>query len=343
MATLKRLGVRLSILALGAGVACRSVQGSGGEAARIDSGGAGALTVITVKVGTTETMGHDAGPDDGYSSAHAATSDAWYGDGLAWLPAIDATARFPQEVRPEIVAFQEVFHADRCADIPEAHHADFVCEAWTAGDPTVAQQVLGAGYQVACHPGKDDKCVGVRSDWGQVRGCDEAFCLEGLVGGSVEGCGSGARVARAVLEDSRGDAILTVVSVHGTSGLSEEEQGCRVAQVAQVFDDLGDGEAGANGGRNLVLGDLNTDPGRFAGFDASAAAWWDAVAESDLAFVSPVGPDAPGSYQGLADIDHVLADTHQGACWHAGLDAHPAVIDATYFDHLPVVCALTDD
>jgi endonuclease/exonuclease/phosphatase family metal-dependent hydrolase len=299
--------------------------------------------VVSFNTGTTESMGHDDAPDDGYTGAHAATSDAWYGDGLAWRPAMDATQRFLAEVEPELVAFQEIFHADRCVDIPDDHHDDFVCEDWAAGDPTVALQVLGPGYQVACHPGKDDKCLAVRTDWGRVRGCDDDLCLEGLAGATVDGCGSGARVARAVIEDADGRELLTVVSVHGTSGISVDEQACRVAQIDQVFVDLGDGVPGANGSRNLVMGDLNTDPGRFADFDASAAAWSARVASSELAFISAVGPDAPGSYQGLADIDHVLSDGHAGDCWHAGIDPHPAVIDAVYFDHKPVVCEITAD
>ena len=322
-------------------VACRPGADSGGAPPPDDP--SPPLTVVSFNTGTTESMGHDAGPDDGYTEAHAATSDAWYGDGLAWRPAIDATTRFLAEVQPELVAFQEIFHADRCADIPDAHHDDFVCEGWAPGDPTVTQQVLGAGYQVACHPGKDDKCLAVRTDWGRIRGCDGELCLEGLAGAAVDGCGSGARVARAVIEDADGHKQLTVVSVHGTSGVSAEEQGCRIAQIEQVFDDLGDGAPGTSGPRNLVLGDLNTDPGRFSGFDASAAAWVERVDGSELAFISAVGPDAPGSYQGLADIDHVLSDAHAGACWHAGVDPHPSVIDAVYFDHKPVVCELTPD
>ena len=330
----------LAALTLTLTAACRPAAG---PAAPGDSAAGELLTVVTFNTGTTPSMA-DADRDDAYTAAHAATSDAWYGDGLAWLPAVDAAAAFLGEVQPHLIAFQEIFHADRCADIPPEHHAQFVCEAWSPGDPTVTQQLLGAGYQVACHPGKDDKCVAVRADWGRLRGCEAELCLEGLAGATVEGCGSGARVARGVVEDATGAARLTVVSVHGTSGLSAEEQGCRVSQVEQVFTDLGDGAPGASGAVNLVLGDLNTDPGRFVDFDASAAAWADAVAASELDFVSPLGEEAPGSYQGVADIDHVLADRHAGACWHAGIDPHPAVLpEVRYFDHLPVVCALEPD
>jgi len=135
---------------------------------------------------------------------------------------------------------------------------------------------------------------------------------------------------------------FTVVNVHGSSGVSPEDQACRVAQVDQVFVDLGDGEPGANGTQNLVMGDLNTDPGRFTDWDSSAARWTDFVGEGlPFHFISQVGPDAPLSYQGVADIDHVMSDGWQGSCWYAGLsEGHDAVTDITIFDHRPVVCTV---
>ncbi|MCB9760581.1 MAG: hypothetical protein H6739_12135 [Alphaproteobacteria bacterium] len=228
------------------------------------------LTVVTFNTGTTEGLPHDDPPDDGYTSDHAAISDAWYGDGLAWLPAVEATRAWFADLQPDVVAFQEVFWTGACADIPVEHHADFACEGWTEDTPTVALQVLGPGYQVACHPGKPDKCLGVRAAFGRFAGCDEDLCLEGLDGFTVAGCGSGARVARGVIERADGGA-LTVVNLHGSSGFSGDDQACRVAQFEQAFVDLGDGAPGASGAENLVLGDLNTDPGRLTGADPGAA------------------------------------------------------------------------
>jgi hypothetical protein len=49
-------------------------------------------------------------------------------------------------------------------------------------------------------------------------------------------------------------STITVVNVHGSSGLAQEDQDCRVLQFDQVFVDLGDvGEPAANGARNPVL------------------------------------------------------------------------------------------
>ncbi|MCP4807437.1 MAG: hypothetical protein GY913_28795 [Proteobacteria bacterium] len=277
-----------------------------------DSGSLESQIIVTFNTGTTEGLSHDEG-EDAYTAEHALISDEWYGDGLAWLPAIEATTVFFANLQPDVVAFQEVFDPSECADIPAEYHADFVCSEWTEGDPSVAEQVLGDGYTVQCFPGKSDKCLAVRDDLGS---------FGALTGEGVEGCGSGARVARGTIGGR------TLVGVHGSSGFAGDDIDCRVAQVEQVFADLPDDV--------VILGDFNTDPGRQAETDASAAAWVESIVEP-LHFISPVGEEAPRSYGGLADIDHVISDVLHGSCWHAGIDTEP-VIDAVYFDHVPVVC-----
>jgi len=302
------------------------------------------FTAVSFNTGTSESLRHDALPDDGYGYAEAMVSDAWYGDGLAWLPAVEATRRFFAEVAPDVVAFQEIFYSGECADIPPEARTGFVCETWSDGDPTVAQTILGDGYQIACNLGKSDKCAAVRRDFGTFRGCDSDLCLEGLDGGIVDGCGSGSRIGRGVI-DLVGGGTLTLVGVHGSSGISLEDMDCRVLQFEQVFVDLGDGAPAANGAVNVVMGDLNTDPGRLVDGDPSAARFADFVGEGKaFHFVSDVGPRAPPTYSGILNIDHVASDAFEGSCWVAGVtDGHPPVIDAVYFDHKPVVCTLGGD
>jgi len=307
----------------------------------------GTALVVTFNTGTTEGMNHDGGPDDGYTEAHATISDTWYGDGLAWVPAVESATAFFADLQPDLVGFQEIFFSDLCVDIPPEATADFVCADWEPGDLTVANRILGDGYQVACHPGHDDKCAAVRTDFGRFAGCDGDFCLEGLDGFTVDGCGNGARVGRGLVELVDG-GTLTLVNVHGSSGLAGDDEDCRRRQVDQVFVDLGDGEPGANGERNLVLGDFNTDPGRWTGSDPSAARWLafaappgDDDADRTFEFHTEVGPDAPATYAGLANIDHVLSDFATGGCRHPGTTpGEEPVSDARYFDHQPAVCAL---
>ncbi|MFW6031706.1 MAG: hypothetical protein ACOC9T_03875 [Myxococcota bacterium] len=297
------------------------------------------IVAVTFNTGTTEGLAHDDPPDDGYTSEQATISDEHYGNGLAWLPAVAAARGFFDETKPDLVAFQEIFWAGRCPEIPPDAHENFYCEQWSPGDPTVANAILGEDYQVACQLEKPDKCAAVRHDFGTFRGCDQDLCLDGLDGAPVEDCGGGSRIGRGVVDLVDGGTV-TVVTVHGTSGLTVEDQDCRVRQFEQVFVDL-DGAPAASGERNLVMGDFNIDPGRLDE-EASAARLNDFAGEDKpFRFVSEVGLDAQPTYAGLFNIDHVLSDSFDGDCWAAGItEGHPPVLDAVYFDHVPIVCTV---
>lgn len=299
------------------------------------------ITVVSFNSGTTEGLGHDGVPDDGYGSEEAALSDMYYGDGLAWQAAIDDTRTFFAALDPDIVVFQEIFFSGECETVPEPARAGFVCETWRAGDPTVAQLVLGEGWQVACHLGKPDKCAAVNRRLGTFVGCDADLCLDGLDGGVVADCGGGSRIGRGVIELASG-GTLTLVNVHGSSGIEQADRDCRVKQFEQVFDDLGDGAPAANGDRNLIMGDLNTDPGRLTDFDESAVLFADRVSGGErFHFISDVGPDATPSYAALFNIDHVVSDALDGSCVYPGVtEGQAPVTDMVYFDHKPVVCQI---
>jgi hypothetical protein len=302
------------------------------------------FVAVTFNTGTTAGAHHDEPPDDGYTTAEAAISDMWYGDGLAWLPVVEATRAWLAETRPDVIGFQEIFHAPDCAAIPVDAHTGFFCETWTAGAPTVTQVILGADYQIACNLGKPDKCLGVRRGFGTFRGCDADVCLDGLDGGEVAGCGSGSRIGRGVV-DLVGGGSITVVNVHGTSGLTPEDTACRVRQFDQIFVDLGDGAPAANGAVNVILGDFNIDPVRYAEAEDSAARAVEHVGEGKpFHFVTETGWRAPPTYAGIVNIDHVISDVFAGSCWVAGVtDGHPPVTDIVYFDHKPIVCTLEGD
>ena len=299
------------------------------------------FVAVTFNTGTSEQMGHDLPPADGYTSAHAKLSDLYYGDGLAWVKAVNATKAFFAKVKPDVVAFQEVFYSEECAKIPKSAHKDFVCATWKKGDPTVAQVVLGKGWQVACHPGKPDKCAAVRKSFGTFQNCKTDFCLAGLTGYTIKDCGKGARVGRGVI-NLVGGGTLTLVSVHSSSGIDKDTIKCRVKQVEQVFQDLGDGKPAASGKTNLILGDFNTDPGRAALLDKSAKEWTKNVGPGKkFHFLSDVGLLAKPTYAGLFNIDHAVSDVLKGSCWSAGVTpGHPDVIKAVYFDHKPLVCTI---
>lgn len=300
------------------------------------------IVVVTFNTGTATKVIKDDADNAGYGTTEAEWSDTYYGNGLAYVAFVQAATEFFASTPADIVAFQEIFYSGLCPDVPAEARVGFVCETWSAGDPTVAQLLVGAGWQVACHPGKPDKCLAVRRAFGTFRGCDADLCLEGLAGSTVDGCGKGARVARGVIDRVTGGP-LTVVNFHGTSGFDPASQECRKAQVEQVFVNLGDGAPGANGAENIVLGDLNTDPGRLAGDELSAARWLDFVGDGKaFHFVTEVGEEAPATYGGLVTIDHVISDVFDGDCWTAGVTpGHPAITGSRFFDHLPTVCTLS--
>ncbi|MEZ4225581.1 MAG: hypothetical protein R3B13_31805 [Polyangiaceae bacterium] len=297
------------------------------------------FTAVTFNTGTTKSIGAQ-NPDDGYGPAEASASDQYYGDGLAWRAVVEDTRAFLAEVAPDVIGFQEIFFSGDCTTVPADARAGFVCETWQPGDETVAQVILGAGYQVACHSGKDDKCVGVKKSFAILDGCDADLCMDFLDGAEVPGCGSGSRIGRAALLRPNGER-WTLVNVHGSSGLTLEDTACRTKQFALVFEDM-DGQPAANGEKNLILGDFNTDPGRADTFDPSAQKVLEhAGPGKSFHFVTDVGTDAVPTYAGNFNIDHVISDAFEGSCWAAGVDpGRPAVSDVAYFDHKPIVCSL---
>ena len=297
------------------------------------------FTVATFNTGTTTAMGSQ-NPDDGYGPDDAKRSDLFYGDGLAWQSVVEDTRQFLLKVSPDVIGFQEIFFSGECATIPNTETEGFVCETWQPGDPTVAQLILGEGYQVACHMGKSDKCLAVKKSFATLKGCDKDLCLDFLDGAEVPGCGSGSRIGRAELSLTDGQSLV-VVNVHGSSGLKLEDTDCRSKQFALVFEDM-NGSPAANGARNIVLGDLNTDPGRADTFDKSAQKFIEHVGPGKrFQFITAVGVDAPPTYAGNFNIDHVVSDAFAGGCWAAGATAGKAeVSQVAYFDHKPVVCAV---
>jgi len=298
------------------------------------------LVVVTFNTGTSLSY---AGPldNEGFHEEQHAVCDEWYGNGLSWKPFVEDALTFLAEADPDIVVFQEIFWSDECAQIPPEFWPGFVCEDWTEGALTVAQLITGDDYQVACHPGKPDKCAAVHHRVGKFRGCDQDFCLEGLAGYTAEGCGKGARIGRGVIDLVNG-GVITLVNIHASSGMTEEDMACRVKQFDQVFVDLGDGLPAVSGEWNLALGDFNTDPGRLADSDPSAARILDFVGpDKPYRFITEVGPDAAPTYGGFLNIDHVVSDVYAGTCWAAGVTpGHLPVTESVAFDHRPVVCTL---
>jgi hypothetical protein len=299
------------------------------------------FVAVTFNTGTSLSPPDDK-PNDGFHQQQHEYCDEWYGNGLAWKPFVEQTRSFLEEVDPDVVAFQEIFWNGECPDIPPEAQVGFTCEDWNPGDPTVAQMILTGDWQIACNPGRPDNCAAVNRRFGSFRDCDEDFCLDGTKGFTIKGCGKGARVGRSVIDLVDG-GTLTLVNLHGTSGFTEDDMACRVKQFEQAFIDLGDGEPAANGSRNLIMGDFNTDPARMVEDDPSAASLVESVGPGKtFYFITDVGMEARPTYGGFFNIDHVISDMFDGPCWTAGVTpGHPLVTESISFDHRPIVCTLS--
>jgi hypothetical protein len=309
---------------------------AGGDAA--DSGGDdGPLAFVAV---TFNTGIHPSVGSNGFTTQMNEYLDTYYGHGLCWGPAIDEARAFFDGVQPDVVAFQEIFDVEECADIPSEARQGFICENWAPGSPTVAELILGPGYQVACNWEKHDKCAAVKRQFGTFDGCTSDTCLDGLFGSTIDGCGQGARIGRGVIEIGGGGTV-TLVNVHGSSGVAGDDMDCRVKQIEQIFLDLGDGAPAVNGLRNLVLGDFNTDPRSTAAVlaDASARRWNDFVgSDQPCDFIN----EHVATYHNIFCIDNMVSDELSGDCWYPGhTDGHPPVSPEDYFDHTPTVCSIT--
>jgi len=307
------------------------------------------VVVVSFNVGTTPGLPHDDG--DAYTPELAELADALLENSLAYVPAEEAAARVLQALSPDVVGFQEMFHDPWCDDIV----ADPLWTERLGADPQVALRcavspreeahqaltLLGADYQVACLPGRHDKCVAIHARFGRFVGCDDALCEDHMAGEPVPGCGSGPRVGRAVVERPEG-GTSTVAFFHGSSGLSGEDQACRVAQLEQLLVDLGDGQPAALEGSTFIVGDFNMDPARSVAYDDGAVRWAELrEARPDLHWHA--APEAHGpTYQGLGTIDWVATPTEQTRCEALGISpGTEAVFEGVYFDHVPLVCRAT--
>lgn len=359
-----RIAIRLLVPFLLATAACG--DDGGDEAARdvlpidlADTAQAPAeFTVVTFNVGTTDNLVDHSLDTCGYSPELAAVQSAFFGNNLAFKPAIAGARQMFDALKPDIVAFQELYWDEHCAadceeiaeGDPELHAAACESRVFPCGDPEaqdpVVRRVLGPDYAIACAPDHPDNCIGVRKAFGAfaIPVCPDGPCMDALDGlPPPNGCTRGARVATAVVQVHGGPEI-TVVDVHTTAGLNQD---CRKAQFQQVFEDRGDGRPAAYGTHNLVMGDMNIDPfdADQAKYDASAKYWNTRVGDGKpFHYLSSSDGSGPMTHVvSLARLDHVVSDTLAGACTVQGVSegtSGPQPAGCTYFDHRPLLCTV---
>lgn len=304
------------------------------------------FTVVTFNAGTSSGQLHskdeEEGNGDGYTDEHAAEVDAHYGNSLSWNPAEAKAAEFLAELKPEIVALQEVFHDPWCEGIEVKPELDLVCSDYSLDRPYQMERLLGDDYQIACNLDAEDRCAAVRKDFGRFVGCPlDEVCFGGIWGPGLEAvnCSKSARIGSIEIELTDG-RVLVLVNAHANAGMKESDMECRKHQFQQIFVDRGDGKPAAFGAANLIMGDLNTDPFLLAGADPSADELNKYVGEGKpFHYISSDSADGPATHVTTMHMDHVISDVILGNCVVAGESPGVApVMESTVFDHRPVIC-----
>lgn len=287
--------------------------------------------------GVFVTLNGALGPSPELSAEAEAIASTTYADRLAHTEAIAEAADWIAETDPDVVVLQDLFDVRDCELVPADERAGFVCEE--DEPPSVARQVLGDSYTIACHDDNATACIGVHSRFGVPDGCEEeGECLDGAAGDAIEGCPGGARVGRVTIPLV--EAELTMVNVQASEGMSDPAQACRIAQFEQIWLEM-DEDPAANGDRSVVFGSFETDPARLARRDVSAARLIELhEAAEDFLFVTRTNNRSPGAYRGTFDLDHMTSNFYHGACLYSGIDDAVPSLGAR-FDHPAIRCELT--
>lgn len=233
---------------------------------------------------------------------------------------------------PDIVVLQEVVGRHQCGVVDD-DTPGFVCHRErTTVEPSQARRLVGEGYDISCTARHGFECVAVKRSFGSLAGCTaEGACDAAETAPVVEGCDPSFSVSGVNVE-LRSGGRLRVVNAHA----DEADEGCRAAQVRQVF-------ALAGPDPTLVAGSLQLDP--FANDDESVRAFLEHVGDNEL-FGYHSGPAEheppyPTKADGGGTLDHVLSDFAEGACVTLGAAPRSEPLapdDGT--DHRALWCAL---
>jgi hypothetical protein len=167
------------------------------------------------------------------------------------------------QLRPDVIALQEVLPDEACASIDEQDR-QLVCHPDHAGEgdsaTTQIERLLGDAYETACDERNGYECVAVRKDGPVSR--DGAYVTPPPVDSDdEETCDDGFTIGVQPLLIA--GAAVTLVNGHPQSGFIGR---CRRKQLEQAF-----AVEAPNGGTVLLSGDWNLDP--FRDTDESADLW----------------------------------------------------------------------
>lgn len=258
--------------------------------------------------------------------------------GYMWklcLTSVEAKVRDSiRALDPDLVALQEVSTAAQCEKRKESRRRKVCYSENLPADQEQARRLLGPDYTIAMAQGRYE-AIAVKVSAGSIEGCElGATCWTTDLPDLPEGCDPGFSVSavEAVIRGVR----VRVVNAHPDSIRLE----CRVKELEQAF-------ALANGQRNLMLGDWNTDPYRGKGEDVTL--WKREVEARPFRIHSGIAERDPPYYTDLVpwpwpdkSLDHVISDFAQGTCLTLGENPGTQRLDDHGdLDHRGLFCKLT--
>jgi endonuclease/exonuclease/phosphatase family metal-dependent hydrolase len=255
-------------------------------------------------------------------------------------------------LNPDIIALQEIAPSSLCESIGTDTNSRRVCYQYQ--QKSIREQVrrlLGANFTVVCDGRNNFECIGVRTDFGNVSGCNtgELCMTSGAFTHEVpSGCDS--KAALFGINVSISGESFRIINAH-PQAIGED---CRAEGIQRMFEGYGDTLPLAPvNTRSLVMGDMNLDPYRDDSDDPDVAMWNRHVGVGKgfqyHSGIAERNPPYKTSITGKT-IDHVVSNFARGSCVTLGeapgttrLDG--ITIETDYYqpeanDHLAIMCNL---
>lgn len=168
-----------------------------------------------------------------------------------------------RQLRPDIVAFQEVMAPSQCAD-DETQLS--VCGLEDNG-PQV-RRLVGQEYSLVCDVRNGYECVGIHVDVGEILDCPRGdMCVNARTVGPIDGCDNGFTASVATVQLDTNDRFdLANIHLQSSSDL------CRIQLLNSLLDE-NDRSPVLIERNAIITGDFNLDPWRDS--SQSASVWED--------------------------------------------------------------------
>jgi hypothetical protein len=183
---------------------------------------------------------------------------------LCYKDAEERIAANIQALSADIIALQEVLPPWMCDQVQE-NNKNKVCSELQV-IPQV-RRLVGADYTIACTSRNQFECIAVKTDVGEILGCEPgSLCNTARTGAQLPGCSDGFSVSAVTIRLKDGFQF-DLVNAHPQSF----NAGCRAKMLALILEGNSSEPALIREEKVLLLGDFNLDPWR--DHDESARTW----------------------------------------------------------------------